>query len=181
MTNRLSAAAGAAVLLAASGASAAEVKIFDIKAYMFLEKTGHLSANIADSKEAFKNVSTGGGPGGEAASGILVEFVFAGDKNSAPKYASALINITQSGKNGQKAKTTKAFGGFQFGDSGEVHKALFLENATCMPLEIEVKAGKSTKTAKIEFACDELVEVKGPGLAPTPDGKAANTKPAKKK
>ena len=177
MINIRGAMAGAALsALAAGGALAADVKISDIKAYMFLEKTGRLSANIADSKEAFKNVSTGGGPGGEAASGILVEFVFAGDKNSAPKFASALINITQSGKNGQKAKTTKAFGGFQFGDSGEVHKSLFLENATCMPLEIEVKAGKSAKTAKVEFACDELAEAIGPGVAAAPDAKAPKKK-----
>ena len=162
------AAALAAGVAAATAAAAADVKITDIKAYLFQERSGRLSANILDSKDAFKNLSTGGGAGGEAASNILLEFVFSGEKNSAPKFSSALINIIQSGKDGHKATTTKAFGGFVFGESGEVHKSLFLENATCMPLEIQVKAGRSAKTAKVEFSCDELVEAKGPGVAPAP-------------
>lgn len=161
------AAALAAGLSAATEAAAADVKITDIKAYLFQERSGRLSANILDSKDAFKNLSTGGA-GGEAASNILLEFVFSGEKNSAPKFNSALINIIQSGKDGHKATTTKAFGGFVFGESGEVHKSLFLENATCMPLEIQVKAGKYVKSAKVEFSCDELVEAKGPGVAPAP-------------
>ena len=155
----------------AGGAQAADIKINDIKAFLLLERSGTLSPNIIGSTEAFANTSTGGGATKEPASNILVELVFAGDKNSAPKFASALVNITQSGKNGQQARTTKAFGGFQFGENGEVHKTLFLENATCMPLQIEVKAGKSIKTAKVEFACDEPVEAKGPGVATPVPGK----------
>ena len=158
----------AAALSAAGGARAADVKVSDIKAYLYLEKSGQLSANIIGAKEAFKNTSTGGGAAKEPASNILVEVVLTGEKNTAPKIASALVNITQSGKNGQKTRTAKAFGGFQFGDSGEVHKSLFLENATCMLLEIEVKAGKSAKTVKAEFSCDEPVEEKGPGVASAP-------------
>jgi hypothetical protein len=170
------AAAVAGLFLCAGGAIAADVKVTDIKGYLFLERSGRLSANIFAAPGPFKNLSTAGGADGEPASNMLLEFVFTGDKNSAPKYASALINIIQSGKNGQKARTTKAFGGFVFGDGGEAHKSLFIENATCMPLEIEVKAGKSVKTVKVEFACDEPVEAKGPGVAPAPDAK-----PPKKK
>ena len=171
------AAASAVIALcpAAGGALAADVKVTDIKGYLFLERSGRLSANIFAAPGPQKNVATGGGADGEPAYNVLLEFVFAGDKNSAPKFASALINITQSGKNGQKAKTTKAFGGFVFGDSGETHKSVFLENATCMPLEVEVKAGKSVKSVKVEFACDEPVEAKGPGAA-APDAKTPKKK-----
>ena len=171
---RVSIIAVSAVLAMASGVRAADVKVSDIKAYLYLEKSGRLSENIIGAKEAFVNTSTGGGAAREPASNILIEIVLLGDKNTAPKFASALVNITQSGKNGQKSRTTKAFGGFQFGDIGEVHKSVFLENATCMPLEIEVKAGKSTKTVKAEFSCEEPVEAKGPGVAAAPA-------PAKKK
>lgn len=175
--HRVAAACAALALCAgAGGALAADVKVTDIKGYLFLERSGKLSANIFAAPGPFKNLSTTGGADGEPASSMLLEFVFAGDKNSAPKYASALINITQSGKNGQKARTTRAFGGFVFGDSGEAHKSLFIENATCMPLEIEVKAGKSVKTVKAEFACDEPAEAKGPGVAPAPDGKTPKKK-----
>ena len=151
-----------------NSAYAADVKISDIRAFLYLEQSGHWSDNIIDSKDVFSNTSTGGGAAKEPASNILVELVFTGDKNSAPKFASAIVNITQSGKNGQKAKTTKAFGGFQFAEAGEVHKSVFLENATCMPLEIEVKAGKSVKTAMVEFSCEEPVAPKGPGVAVPP-------------
>jgi hypothetical protein len=151
------------IFVASGAARAADVKINDIKAYFYLERTGRLSDNFLGAKEAFHNVSTGGSAA-EPASNILVEVVIGGEKNTAPKFASTLVNITQFGKNGQKTRTTKGFGGFVFGDSGETHKSLFLENATCLPIEIEVKAGKSTKTVRAEFSCDEPKEEVGPGV-----------------
>ena len=175
--HRFAAAAGLFLCLGAGAALAADVKVTDIKGYLFLERSGRLSANIFAAPGPFRNLSTVGGAEGEPASNMLLEFVFSGEKNSAPKYASALINITQSGKNGQKARTTRAFGGFVFGDSGEAHKSLFIENATCMPLEVEVKAGKSVKSVKVDFACDEPVEAKGPGTATAaPDAKTPKKK-----
>jgi hypothetical protein len=40
-----------------------------------------------------------------------------------------------------------------------------------MPLEIEVKAGKSVKTARVEFSCDEPKEEVGPGVGAVPEKK----------
>ena len=145
----------AASLLASAAASAADVRIAEIRAYLWLERSGKLSANLVGSKEALFNTVVGEGSAGEPASNVLVEIVLAGDKNSAPKYASAIVNLTQSGKGGQKSVTKKGLGGFLFGESGTVHKALFLENATCAPLEIEVKVGKAVKSAKLDFQCGE--------------------------
>jgi len=50
--------------------------------------------------------------------------------------------------------THKAFANFAFGPDGVTHKALFLENSTCLSVLIEVHAGKSTKDATIAFACN---------------------------
>ena len=145
----------AALLLAPSLASAADVRIAEIRAYLWLERSGKLSGNLVGSKEPLFNTIIGEGSAGEPANNLLVEIVIAGDRNSAPKHASAIVNLTQAGKGGQKSVTKKGLGGFLFGDSGMVHKSIFLENATCSALEIEVKVGKAAKSAKLDFQCGE--------------------------
>ena len=52
--------------------------------------------------------------------------------------------------------THKAFTHFIFGADGIEHKAIFLEAATCMPLSIIVHAGKTEKTARLDFSCTEV-------------------------
>ena len=153
MRKRLSAFAFAALALAPA-AQGAEIKITDIKAYLFLEGGGKLSDNVIGAP-AFVNLPKGGGPKGEMATGVLFDLTFSGDKNSAPKFATATIDVTQAGKPGQQVTTHKALANFAFGADGIEHKALFLENATCMGLKIDVRAGKTQKDAKIEFSCKE--------------------------
>ena len=142
---------GAAFSLAAP-AAAGEFRIDDVRAYLFLEKAGKLSDNVAGGAPMV-NLPRGGGPGGDSASGVFIDFIFAGDKNSAPKFATASIDVSQTGKSGFPVVTHKAFANFAFGADGATHKALFLENVTCMTLEISVHAGKSSKDAKLVFQC----------------------------
>ena len=145
----------AAALAALSGqAPGAEVRIADVKAYLFLERAGKLSEDIIGTPP-FENLPKGGGPNHDTATGILVDLTFSGERNSAPKYAAATVDIIQSGRAGQQIVTHKAFTNFIFGADGVEHKALFLEGATCMPLAIDVHAGKSEKSAKLDFQCKE--------------------------
>ncbi len=146
--------AAAALGALAGQALAAELRIAEVKAYLFLEHAGKLSEDIVGAPP-FANLPKGGGPNHETATGILVDLTFAGDKNAAPKYASATVDITQSGRAGQQIVTRKAFTNFIFGADGVEHKAFFLEGATCMPLAIDVRAGKTEKTAKLDFQCKE--------------------------
>ncbi len=148
-----------AIAAAAFGALAgqalgAEVRIAAMKAYLFLEHEGKLSEDIVGAPP-FANLPKGGGPDHETATGILFDLTFAGDKNSAPKYATATVDVTQSGRAGQQIVTHKAFTNFIFGADGVEHKAFFLEEATCMPLAIDVRAGKSEKKANLDFECKE--------------------------
>jgi hypothetical protein len=136
----------------AGQALGADVKIVDVKAFLFLEREGKLSQDIVGAPP-FVNLPKGGGPNHDTATGILFDLTFAGDKNSAPKYATATVDVTQTGSAGQPIVTHKAFTNFIFGADGVEHKALFLEGATCMPLAIEVRAGKSEKTANLDFQC----------------------------
>ena len=97
-----------------------------------------------------------GAPGGDTATGVMIDFTFEGDRNFSPKYAVATVDLTQTSHSGQQIVTHKAFTGFRFGDDGVEHKAVFLENATCAPLTIAVHAGKTTKQTQLDFSCTEV-------------------------
>ena len=136
----------------ASPARAGDIRIDDIKAYVFLERAGKFSDNVVGAP-SLSNLPKGGAPGGDMASGVMLDFVFSGEKNSQPKYATASIDVSQMTKSGQLVVTHKAFANFAFGVSGVTHKAMYLDNATCQSLQIDVHAGKSSKDAKLVFQC----------------------------
>ena len=121
----------------------------------FLEHAGKLSDDLVGG-DTLVDAPKGGAPGGETATGVLVDFIFEGDKNASPKYATATVDLTQTGHAGQQVVTHKAFTHFIFGADGVEHKALFLENATCAPLAISVRAGKTEKSVKLDFSCTEV-------------------------
>ena len=79
-----------------------------------------------------------------------------GDRNASPKYATATIDLTRTGHAGQQVVTHKAFTHFIFGADGVEHKAIYLDSATCMPLAITVHAGKTEKSATLDFSCTEV-------------------------
>ena len=142
------------------GAAAAQLKIADVKAYAFLEHAGRLSDDLVSSGETLVDAPKGGALGGDTATGLLIDFTFEGDKNASPKYATAVVDLTQTGRSGQPITTHRAFTNFIFGPDGVEHKVVFLEGATCMPLAIQVHAGKTEKSAKLDFHCTETVAPK---------------------
>jgi hypothetical protein len=149
------AAVTAASFVLVGGVHAAELKIVDVKAYAFLERAGKLSDDLIGG-EALVDAPKGGAPGGDTATGVLIDFTFEGDKDASPKYATATIDLTQTGHSGQQIVTHKAFTNFIFGADGVEHKAIYLENATCAPLAISVHAGKTEKSVKLDFSCTEM-------------------------
>ena len=143
----------AGLCVAIGSVEAAELRVTDVKAYLFLERAGKLSDDILGGPPLV-NAPQGGAPGGDTATGVLLDLTFEGDKNASPKYATATVELTQTNYAGQKIVTHKAFTSFLFGSEGIEHKALFLDGATCMPLDIDVLAGKTRKTAHLDFQCD---------------------------
>jgi hypothetical protein len=141
-----------ALLSALGSATAAEVKIIDIKAYLFLQEAGKLSDNIVGGPPLM-DTPKGGAPGGDTATGLLLDFIFEGDKNASPKYATATVDLTQTNLAGQRVVTHKAFANFIFGPDGVEHRAVFLEGATCTPIAVDVHAGKTSRSAQLEFQC----------------------------
>ena len=152
----LRAAAAVASLALTGGVQAAELKIVDVKAYAFLEHAGKLSDDLVGSGESLVDAPRGGALGGDTATGLLLDFTFEGDKNASPKYATAIVDLTQTGHAGQPVVTHKAFTNFIFGPEGIEHKVVFLEGAMCMPLAIQVHAGKTQKSAKLDLSCTEV-------------------------
>jgi hypothetical protein len=140
-----------AITLAARPVTAAELKITDIKAFFYLEHSGKFSDNIVGA-EPFENVAKGGGPDHDPATAILFDLTFTGDKNASPKYATATVDVTQSGRSGQII-THKAFTNFIFGADGLQHKVFLVENATCMPIVVDVRANRTAKNVKLDFVC----------------------------
>jgi hypothetical protein len=156
---RVGAVASVVLFVLAGGALAAQLKITDVKAYAFLEHAGKLSDDLVSSGESLVDAPKGGALGGDTATGLLIDFTFEGDKNASPKYATAVVDLTQTGRSGP-ITTHRAFTNFIFGADGIEHKAVFLEGATCMPLAIQVHAGKTEKSAKLDFHCTETVAPK---------------------
>jgi hypothetical protein len=142
-----------ALALAAQPAMAAELKITDIKAYLYLEHAGKLSENIVGAPP-FENLAKGGGADHDPATAILFDLTFAGDKNASPKYATATVDVTQSSRSGQIV-THKAFTNFIFGADGIQHKVFMVENGTCMPIVVDVRANKTAKNVRLDFQCNE--------------------------
>src|SRR5580658_10753045 len=147
--------AAATSLALAGTAQAADLKIIDVKAYAFLEHAGKLSDDLLSIDQSMVDAPKGGAPGGDTATGLLLDFTFEGDKNASPKYATAVVDLTQIGHSGKQLVTHKAFTNFIFGPDGIEHKAVFLEAATCMPLAIDVHAGKTARQVKLDFSCAE--------------------------
>jgi hypothetical protein len=95
-------------LMLAGGAHAAEIKIVEVKAYAFLEHAGKLSDHLLGGP-GLVNAPKGGAPGGDTATGLFLDFTFAGDNNASPKYATATIDLTQTSRAGQLILTHKGF------------------------------------------------------------------------
>ncbi len=154
MIGLLRTAVAAGLLLSAAGAGAAELKIIDVKAYVFLEHEGKLSDNLVGAP-ALVDAPRGGAPDSDTATGLLLDFTFQGDKNFSPKYATATVDMIETGHAGHEVVTHKAFTNFIFGADGVEHKAVFLEIATCAPLAVKVHTGRTEKQIKLDFSCTE--------------------------
>lgn len=157
--------AAVALLALAAGPALAQqpassgIAIQDIKVQLFMERSGTLSENLIGSKKVLFNTPTGAGDAGEPAESVLVTLVFQGPKNSrgSDKLARdlAAVKVTQTLKTGPKILINRAFGGMQFAEAGVAYKAFMLDSATCAPLEIEARVGRSRKTVKLDFKCGE--------------------------
>lgn len=129
--------------------------IRDLRVQFFNEKSATFSANIADAPQPFHNAARGEGLA-EPASGLLITIEVGGPKNGRSNDKIALhlaqVNVTRKYKAGPKLEQ-RVFGGFFFNEQGVAYKAFMVDAATCAPIEIEARLGRSRKAVKVDFDC----------------------------
>jgi hypothetical protein len=137
-----------------SSAEAQEVRIGDIRAHFYLESSGKLSDDVlAQSNPKLMNLPRGEGIFGEPVNTVVFNVTLLGAKNTQPKNATALVNITTTNRTGLKRTETRPLLGFVFGADGRLNRPIVLENITCSKVEIEVKSRSTVKKASLDFEC----------------------------
>ncbi len=135
-----------------------DVRLGDIRAHVYLENSGKLSDDILTLKNPkLSNLPRGEGVFAEPANTVVFNVSLLGAKNSQPKFASALVNITTTNRTGQKRTETRPLLGFVFGEDGKVNRPVVLDNVTCSKIEIEVKARGASKRATLDFSCTDPI------------------------
>jgi hypothetical protein len=145
---------GLALLLTSASAFAQEVRIGDIRAHFYLESSGKLSDDVLkQTNPKLMNLPRGEGVFAEPVNTVVFNVTLLGAKNTQPKNATALVNITTTNRTGLKKTETRPLLGFVFGEDGRVNRPIVLENITCSKVEIEVKSRNAVKKANLDFEC----------------------------
>lgn len=145
------AAAFALAVLAATPSSAAEVG--RIRAHLFYENSGRLSADIAPPADfdAF-NVIIGEGSAEEPANDLLVAVELRG----APTAAAAPLRIVVRDGRGRVLAQRSIAGPFLSAEQPRVWKAVYLQDVGCAgTLRITATLGRSTRTSSVDLVCGE--------------------------
>jgi hypothetical protein len=145
---------GAVLLMTSVNAFAQDVRVGDIRAHFYLESSGKLSEDVlAQSNPRLMNLPRGEGVFNEPVNTVVFNITLMGAKNTQPKNATALVNITTTNRTGQKKTETRPLMGFVFGADGRLNRPIVLENITCSKVEIEVKSRSTVKKASLDFEC----------------------------
>jgi hypothetical protein len=146
----------AGLLLCCVSATAQEVRLGDLRAHVYLERTGKLSDDILAIKNAkLTDLPRGEGVFGEPANTLVLNVTLLGAPNTQPKHASAIVNITTTNRTGQRKTEVRPLLGFVFGEDGRLNRPIVLSDVTCSKVEIEVKSRAATKRAELPFTCTE--------------------------
>jgi len=159
--SRMILAAGLTATIAAAPAGAQDsgaVAISGIKTQVFLEQSGRFSDDLSAAKKPFRNLASSSSELGEPAYAMLVTLVFSGPKGGQSSRTiardMAQVTVKQMGADVTRTLLFRAYGGFNFNDKGEAYKAFLLDDATCAPLEIDVKVGRTRKSQTLDLSCD---------------------------
>jgi hypothetical protein len=147
---------GTVLLMSAMPAAAQEIRLGDIRAHVYLERSGRLSDDLLALKNPrLADLPRGEGEFGEPANMLVLNVTLIGAPNTQPKHASALVNITTTNRTGQRRTETRPLLGFVFGPDGRLNRPIVLDNVTCSKVEVEVKSRAAAKRASLDFSCTE--------------------------
>jgi hypothetical protein len=144
------------IVLAATPAFAQEIRIADLRAHLYLERTGKLSDDVlALQRPNLTDIPRGEGVFGEPANTVVINVGLAGAPNTQPRHASAIVNIITTNRTGQRKTETRPLMGFVFGPDGRLNRPIVLDNITCSKVEVEVKTRGGVRRAALDFTCTE--------------------------
>jgi len=152
----LTAILGMAALAAVSwtGPAAAQaVRIDEIRAHVFYNRSGTLSDDILKTKPALFNIMIGAGDLKETADAVLIAVALKGPPSGFDQ--SETITVTITDEKAKKKIVERKFNGFLFDDKGRLVKPIFLENKVCAPLRVVAKGKGGEKAVTIPFMCGE--------------------------
>jgi hypothetical protein len=156
MMMRVLACAAAVAVVSIGPAEAQEVRLGDLRAHLYLERSGKLSDDLLAMRDPkLKDVPRGEGVFGEPANTLVLNVTLLGAPNTQPKHATALVNITTTNRTGQRRTETRPLMGFVFGDDGRLNRPVVLDNITCAKVEVEVKSRAAAKRVALDFTCTE--------------------------
>jgi hypothetical protein len=153
---RVATLAAVAATFSIASAEAQEIRLGDLRAHLYLERSGKLSDDLLGMREPkLKDVPRGEGVFGEPANTLVLNIQLLGAPNTQPKHATALVNITTTNRTGQRRTETRPLMGFVFGEDGRLNRPVVLDNITCAKVEVEVKSRAAVKRAAFDFSCTE--------------------------
>jgi hypothetical protein len=147
---------GAALVvgLLAGPAAAQAVRVDEIRAHLFYNRSGTLSDDILKTKPALFNITVGAGDGlKETAESVLIVIALKGPPSGFDQ--SETITVTITDEKAKKKVVERKFNGFLFDDKGRLVKPIFLENKVCAPLRVVAKGRGGEKAVTIPFMCGE--------------------------
>lgn len=143
-----------AVVALASPAAAQAVRIDEIRAHVFYNRSGTLSDDIIKTKPALFNIIIGAGDGlKETADSVLIVIALKGPPSGFDERETITVTVTD--EKARKKVVERKFNGFLFDDKGRLVKPIFLENKVCAPLRIVAKGKGGEKAVTIPFMCGE--------------------------
>jgi hypothetical protein len=143
-------------VLCAAPAIAQDIRLGELRAHVYLERSGKLSDDLLALKNPkLSDLPRGEGVFGEPANTVVLNVALIGAKNTQPKHATALVNVTTTNRTGQRKTETRPLLGLVFGEDGVLNRPVMLDNVTCSKVEIEVKTRTAAKKAVLDFTCTE--------------------------
>ena len=133
--------------------AAQAVRVDEIRAHVFYNRSGTLSDDILKTKPALFNIMIGAGDLKETADSVLVVVALKGPPYGFDQSETIMVTITD--EKTKKKVVERKFNGFLFDDKGRLVKPIFLENKVCAPLRVVAKGKGGEKTVTIPFMCGE--------------------------
>ena len=138
----------------AGAADAGDLRVKDVRAYLFYAHTGALSENIVGSKRVFFNTIIGEGGAGGPAGHVLIDLVLVNTAGGeVPSSATLKVSWRALGKD---TSLTRSYNNSNYQEGEVRHESVLIENATCAPVKIEASGGKApAKVVTLKFGCGE--------------------------